>query len=100
MIAFKLHLSIPFPRLQELIEEALQRDKEGGDLTASVAALAVWMRFSAARHLTWNRNYNVKPREISAAQVRATLVSGAAPHGCTLRRPLMSLRKPSAHRQN
>ena len=34
-----------------------------------MAALVVWLRFSAARLLTWNRNYNIKPREISAAQV-------------------------------
>ncbi len=25
-------------------------------------------RFSAARHHTWNRNYKIKPREISGAQ--------------------------------
>ena len=44
--------------------------QRGGDgLPAALAAVAVWMRLSAARHLTWNRNYNVKPREISAAQV-------------------------------
>ena len=52
---------------QELVEEAVKRDGEG--LPAALAAVAVWVRFSAARHLTWNRNYNVKPREISAAQV-------------------------------
>ena len=27
-------------------------------------------RLSASRHLVWNRNYNVKPREISTAQQR------------------------------
>jgi alpha-glucan,water dikinase len=36
---------------------------------SALIAIAVWLRYSAARHLTWNRNYNVKPREISAAQV-------------------------------
>ena len=40
-----------------------------GDYDDALAALAVWLRFSAARLLTWNSNYNVKPREISAAQV-------------------------------
>ena len=54
---------------QDLLDEALQRDADDESLLASVAAIVVWMRFSAARHLTWNRNYNVKPREISAAQV-------------------------------
>ena len=29
----------------------------------------VWLRFSAQRLLVWNKNYNIKPREISAAQV-------------------------------
>lgn len=51
------------------MDEALQRDTDDRALLASVAAIVVWMRFSAARHLTWNRNYNIKPREISAAQV-------------------------------
>ena len=40
------------------------------DSNSALTAVAVWLRFSAARHLTWNRNYNVKPREISAAQVQ------------------------------
>ncbi|CAL8469831.1 g9373 [Coccomyxa elongata] len=43
-----------------------------GDYDDALAALAVWLRFSAARLLTWNSNYNVKPREISAAQDRLT----------------------------
>ena len=38
----------------------------------SLTAILTWLRFSSARLLTWNRNYNVKPREISAAQVRST----------------------------
>ncbi|KAK9860996.1 hypothetical protein WJX84_011575 [Apatococcus fuscideae] len=42
-------------------------ERQGG-----LAALVVWLRFSAARLLTWNRNYNIKPREISAAQERLT----------------------------
>lgn len=60
---------VPHSPSQDLLDEALQRDTDDGALLASVAAILVWMRFSAARHLTWNRNYNVKPREISAAQV-------------------------------
>ena len=34
---------------------------------AGLVAVTVWLRLSALRLLTWNRNYNVKPREISAA---------------------------------
>jgi alpha-glucan, water dikinase len=32
----------------------------------------LWLRFSAARLLEWNHNYNIKPREVSAAQQRLT----------------------------
>lgn len=35
----------------------------------ALAAVGMWLRFSSARLLLWNRDYNVKPREISAAQV-------------------------------
>jgi hypothetical protein len=37
---------------------------------AGAAALATWLRLAAMRQLRWNVNYNVKPREISAAQVQ------------------------------
>eukprot|EP00897_Mesotaenium_endlicherianum_P000721 jgi/Mesen1/1064/ME000123S00237 len=37
-----------------------------------MAAVLVWYRYMATRQLTWNKNYNVKPREISAAQDRLT----------------------------
>lgn len=38
------------------------------DLPEALLAVATWLRFSAARQLVWNRNYNIKPREISQAQ--------------------------------
>ncbi|XP_006841018.2 alpha-glucan water dikinase, chloroplastic isoform X1 [Amborella trichopoda] len=44
--------------------------KDQGEL--GLAGLLVWMRFMATRQLTWNRNYNVKPREISKAQDNLT----------------------------
>ncbi|KAL1550865.1 alpha-glucan, water dikinase [Salvia divinorum] len=37
-----------------------------------LAGILVWMRFMATRQLIWNKNYNVKPREISKAQDRLT----------------------------
>ncbi|XP_031501423.1 alpha-glucan water dikinase, chloroplastic [Nymphaea colorata] len=40
--------------------------KDEGEL--GLAGILVWMRFMATRQLTWNKNYNVKPREISRAQ--------------------------------
>ncbi|KAH7423050.1 hypothetical protein KP509_12G037200 [Ceratopteris richardii] len=44
--------------------------RAGGQLP--LAAILVWMRFMATRQLVWNKNYNVKPREISASQDRLT----------------------------
>jgi alpha-glucan,water dikinase len=37
-----------------------------------LALLYVWLRFSAIRQLTWQRNYNTKPRELTHAQDRLT----------------------------
>lgn len=53
-----------------------------------MAVLAVWLRLAAMRKLRWNVNYNVKPREISAAQVRCWL--GCKPY--TLKRLRMMLK--------
>ncbi|KAL9253204.1 Alpha-glucan water dikinase, chloroplastic-like protein [Drosera capensis] len=50
----------------DLLDEA----KKAGQL--GLAAIFVWMRFMATRQLIWNKNYNVKPREISKAQDRLT----------------------------
>ncbi len=49
-----------------LLETAMLRGRGNAEL----AAIAVWLRLSATRLLTWNRSYNIKPREISAAQAR------------------------------
>lgn len=50
--------------LQGLVDASMQHSHP----EAAFMAVLAWLRFSAARLLTWNRNYNVKPREISAAQ--------------------------------
>ncbi|KAI3779441.1 hypothetical protein L2E82_09160 [Cichorium intybus] len=50
----------------DLMEEA----RDTGEL--GLAGILVWMRFMATRQLIWNKNYNVKPREISRAQDRLT----------------------------
>lgn len=34
----------------------------------------MWLRYSSQRKLTWQRNYNVKPRELSGAQAKLTRV--------------------------
>jgi alpha-glucan,water dikinase len=36
----------------------------------ALALLFVWLRYSAIRQLTWQRNYNTKPRELAHAQDR------------------------------
>ncbi|KAL0408586.1 UNVERIFIED_CONTAM: Alpha-glucan water dikinase, chloroplastic [Sesamum radiatum] len=46
----------------DLMEQATSAGELG------LAAILVWMRYMATRQLIWNKNYNVKPREISKAQ--------------------------------
>ena len=51
-------------------QDLLADSDADADLKASCyLAVATWLRFSAMRLLTWNRNCNIKPREVSAAQV-------------------------------
>uniref|UniRef100_A0A2P2LZP5 alpha-glucan, water dikinase n=1 Tax=Rhizophora mucronata TaxID=61149 RepID=A0A2P2LZP5_RHIMU len=50
----------------DLIDQAKDSEIQG------LAGILVWMRFMATRQLIWNKNYNVKPREISKAQDRFT----------------------------
>ena len=51
------------------------------DKPAAMAAIYVWLRYSATRHLTWQRNYNTQPRILSAAQARLTDAIGRAHRG-------------------
>ena len=53
------------PALHSLLEHAASAESQ-------LMAVAVWLRFAAARLLVWNHNYNVKPREISTAQEQVT----------------------------
>ncbi len=46
-------------------------DRVRGSLDG-LALLYVYLRFSAIRQLTWQRNYNTKPRELAHAQERFT----------------------------
>ncbi|MBU0485911.1 MAG: hypothetical protein KKB30_15515 [Proteobacteria bacterium] len=43
------------------------------DNVEGLAMIFVWLRYSATRQLTWQRNYNTQPRELSHAQQRLTL---------------------------
>lgn len=38
----------------------------------AMAKIFVWLRYSAIRQLTWQRNYNTQPRILGAAQERLT----------------------------
>lgn len=46
-------------------------DGADGDPDA-LAMLFAWLRYSATRHLDWQRNYNTKPRDLAHAQDRLT----------------------------
>lgn len=37
-----------------------------------MARIYVWLRYSASRQLTWQRNYNTQPRILGEAQNRLT----------------------------
>lgn len=50
--------------------ELTERCRNEGEL--GLIGILVWLRLMACRQLTWNKNYNVKPREISAAQDKLT----------------------------
>ncbi|XP_010520833.1 PREDICTED: alpha-glucan water dikinase 2 isoform X2 [Tarenaya hassleriana] len=50
--------------------EFTERCKDEG--VWGLISIMVWMRYMATRHLIWNKNYNVKPREISEALERFT----------------------------
>jgi alpha-glucan, water dikinase len=52
-----------------LCYDMLDRVRDNVD---GLALLFVWLRFSAIRQLTWQRNYNTKPRELAHAQDRLT----------------------------
>ncbi|XVE92371.1 hypothetical protein REPUB_Repub01dG0091600 [Reevesia pubescens] len=53
-----------------IASDLMDQAKDTGEL--DLAGILVWMRFMATRQLIWNKNYNVKPREISKAQDRLT----------------------------
>jgi alpha-glucan,water dikinase len=55
------------------------------------ALLYVWLRFSAIRQLTWQRNFNTKPRELAHAQDRLTQKLAEAYRSEPASRPLLRL---------
>jgi len=92
-----VHLPLPQPaspgmvQFQELADEIIHAEMDRNSWTLmhrfnlchdlldrvaseveGLALLYVWLRFSAIRQLTWQRNYNTKPRELAHAQDRLT----------------------------
>ncbi|KAG9440142.1 hypothetical protein H6P81_020307 [Aristolochia fimbriata] len=55
-----------FMHRYNIASELLGRCRYEGEL--GLVAILVWFRFMACRQLKWYKNYNVQPREISAAQ--------------------------------
>lgn len=45
-------------------------------LPQAMADIYTWLRYSATRQLTWQRNYNTQPRILSAAQVGGVCEGG------------------------
>jgi alpha-glucan,water dikinase len=68
----------------DLLDQA-QGNPEG------LALLFVWLRFSAIRQLTWQRNYNTKPRELAHSQDRLTQKLAAIYRGDAASRPWIRL---------
>lgn len=58
-----VHLVSPLP-CPQVLDGFFEVDQAEG-----MADIYVWLRYSAARLLTWQRNYNTQPRILSAAQV-------------------------------
>mmetsp|Transcript_13764 Transcript_13764/g.50112 ORF Transcript_13764/g.50112 Transcript_13764/m.50112 type:complete len:1383 (-) Transcript_13764:628-4776(-) len=54
------------------IATGILRDESNRDSPEGVAAVAVWLRYTAMKQLVWNKDYNIKPRELSAAQLGLT----------------------------
>ena len=71
-----------------LCHDLLHRVKNAPD---GLALLYVWLRFSAIRQLTWQRNYNTKPRELAHAQDRLTRELASVYHSEPCVRPLARL---------
>eukprot|EP00891_Asterochloris_glomerata_P007880 jgi/Astpho2/7880/e_gw1.00117.125.1_t len=64
-----------YNKAAELLDMILNVSMGGclqADVTAAMATVFVWLRYSSARHLTWQRNYNTQPRILGEAQARLT----------------------------
>lgn len=59
-----------FNMAADLLDDVVQGRYEPTE--KAMATIYVWLRYSATRQLTWQRNYNTQPRILGAAQERLT----------------------------
>jgi len=55
-----------------LAEDRYLPQGEAEEVVNNLASIYVWLRYSSARKLTWQRNYNTQPRILGDAQKRLT----------------------------
>jgi alpha-glucan,water dikinase len=59
-----------FNKAADVLSEILNGYYEDVPQMDAMSYVYVWLRYSATRQLTWQRNYNTQPRILSAAQER------------------------------
>jgi hypothetical protein len=62
---------VPAPQLL-MAESRYLLQGEAEEVINNLASIYVWLRYSSARKLTWQRNYNTQPRILGDAQKRLT----------------------------
>ena len=60
------------PAYQLLHDKIGAKDIDASKAVVRIAKVFVWLRFSQLRQLTWQREYNVKPKELSLSQGKLT----------------------------
>eukprot|EP00210_Caulerpa_lentillifera_P004353 g4151.t1 len=61
-----------FHAAADMIEGLLEGRYTNISLSDGFARIYIWLRYSATRQITWQRNYNTKPRDLAHAQDRLT----------------------------
>ena len=61
-----------FNLAQSLLKKHCNEAESTSKAIEAAAKIFVWLRYSSIRQLTWQRNYNVKPRELASAQSKLT----------------------------
>lgn len=61
-----------FHAAADMIDGLLEGRHTDITLSDGLARIYIWLRYSATRQITWQRNYNTKPRDLAHAQDRLT----------------------------